>query len=203
MPTTTPWSIAYPDANSNLTPLESHFQTLATTTNTGLTAVKNSIISTEIDPINDRLQLNLTTGPAGPSGSPTEGSMYWDYGSNIMYTYSRGGWVKSWHDMDWTNITVSSGFAAMSGNAPQYKIIGGVVYLKGGFASTGISAINTLYNIGTIPAGFRPTTIVVYPGMTTANAPDETKITVSSAGVLSISVSTTGSNYYINGSYAI
>jgi hypothetical protein len=203
MPTTTPWSIAYPDANSNLTPLESHFQTLATTTNTGLTSVKNSIISTEIDPINDRLQLDLTTGPAGPNGSPVEGSMYWDSGSNIMYIYSRGGWIQSWHDMDWTNITVSSGFAAMSGNAPQYKIIGGVVYLKGGFAASGISATNTLYNIGTIPAGFRPATIVVYPGMTTANTPDETKITVSSAGVLSISVSTTGSNYYINGSYAI
>lgn len=203
MPLTTPWSISYPDSNSNLTPLESHFQNLATTTNSGLTAVQSAIISSEIDPINDRLQLNLTTSAGSPTYAPIEGSMHWDSNLNILYIYSRGTWKVLWHDSDWLNVTVSSGFAAMSGNAPQYKIIGGVVYLKGGFAATGIAAANTLYNIGTIPVGFRPGTIVVYPAMTTANTPDETKITVSSAGVLSISVSTTGSNYYINGSYAI
>ena len=201
MPTTTPWSIAYPDANSNLTPLESHFQNLATTTNTGLTAVKNSIISTEIDPINDRLQLDLKTGPAGPSGSPTEGSMYWDYGSNIMYIYSSGGWVKSWHDMDWTNVTISSGFAPMSGNPPQYKIIGSVVYLRGAFAATGIAA--GVNNVGTLPAGFRPSVTAIYAGFTSASTNTHTKISITNTGVMSIVSPNTGSNYYITGSYAI
>lgn len=218
MPNTTTWGITYPDASSNLTPLESHFQNVATTTDTALTSLKSNIrgsdssstigsLSTSVAAINTRLALNLQTSSAAPSGAPinsgVEGSMHWDSGSDALYIYrTTVGWEKVWGDTDWQNITVNAGFAA-SAAVPQYRMIGDVVYLRGAFASTGITSANTAYTVGTIPAAARPSQTIVYTGSSSSATPTSTKISISSAGALVLTVPTTGSSYYINFTYPI
>jgi hypothetical protein len=202
MPTTTPWLVAYPDSNSNLTPLESHFQNLATTTNTAITAVQTAITSAQIDPINNRLQLNLTTSNAAPTGAPAEGSMHWDSNSNILYIYSTGVWRKVWNEPAWNNITVNSGFAGITSAPPMCRIIGDVVYLRGGFTSAGISA-NTSHNVGQLPVGFRPSYLVVFAGMTSnGSGNEEVRFELRTDGQIFLNSSAVQSTY-LNGSYAI
>lgn len=218
MPNTTTWGITYPDASSNLTPLESHFQNVATTTDTALTTLKSNIrgsdssstigtLSTAVAAINTRLALNLQTSAAAPSGAPVnsgvEGSMHWDSGGNALYIYDNtAGWEKMWGDTGWQNITVNAGFAA-SGSAPQYRMIGDVVYLRGAFASTGITTANTAYTVGTIPVTARPAQTIVYTGGSSSGTPMATKISISAAGALVLTVPTTGQSYYINFTYPI
>lgn len=219
MPNTTTWTITYPDASSNLTPLESHFQNIATTTDTALTTLKSSIrgadststlatLSTAIAAVNTRLALNLQTSSAAPSGAPVnsgvEGSMHWDSGSNVLYIYDNvAGWQKVWNDTGWVNITVNAGFAA-SGSVPQYRMIGNIVYLRGAFASTGMTTANTAYTVGQLPAVAYPSTTVVYAGHTSsATVSTFSKVSISSTGAINISVSATGASAYINFSYPI
>lgn len=59
-------------------------------------------------------------------------------------------------DTGWVNVTIGSGFAAQSGQTPQVRRIGSVIYARGGWGSAGIASANTGYDVGTIPAGFRP-----------------------------------------------
>lgn len=56
-------------------------------------------------------------------------------------------------DTGWVNITTSGGFAIQ--DQPQVRRIGGVVYARGGWSNTGMS-INSVHNVGTLPAGFEP-----------------------------------------------
>jgi hypothetical protein len=189
-----------------LTPLESHFQNLATTTNTAITAVQTAITSAQIDPINNRLQLNLTTSNAAPTGAPAEGSMHWDSNSNILYIYSTGVWRKVWNEPAWNNITVNSGFAGTVGQLPMCRIIGDVVYLRGSFASTGITANPTAPGqlVGQLPIGFYPGYTVVFAGMSNNDGGnDDVRFKILSDGKIYLNASTAGSSYYLNGSYAI
>jgi hypothetical protein len=218
MPNTTTWGITYPDASSNLTPLESHFQNVATTTDTALTSLKSNIrgsdssstigsLSTSVAAINTRLALNLQTSSAAPSGAPinsgVEGSMHWDSGSDALYIYrTTVGWEKVWGDTDWQNITINAGFAASTA-VPQYRMIGDVVYLRGAFGATGITTANTPYTVGTIPATARPSQTIIYTGGSSSGTPMATKVSISSAGALVLTVPTTGHSYYINFTYPI
>lgn len=65
-------------------------------------------------------------------------------------------------DSGWVDITVNSGFAAQSsGERPSVRLRNGIVYVRGGWSNTGISAINSSYTVGTIPAGYRPVVNVI------------------------------------------
>jgi len=63
-------------------------------------------------------------------------------------------------DIDWTNITLASGFEAGEAGTPQFKRKNGVIYLRGSVqqTSTGTLALNSSpgHTIGTLPAGCRP-----------------------------------------------
>jgi hypothetical protein len=63
-------------------------------------------------------------------------------------------------DTGWVDVTVSSGFVPQAGTEkPQVRRIGKVVFTRGGWltgAGNGITAANSTYNVGTVPAGFRP-----------------------------------------------
>lgn len=63
-------------------------------------------------------------------------------------------------DIDWTNITLASGFEAGEAGTPQFKRKNGVVYLRGSVQQTGTGtlALNSSpgHTIGTLPAGCRP-----------------------------------------------
>lgn len=64
----------------------------------------------------------------------------------------------------WQNITLASGVSVGSiGGTPQYRKIGNIVYVQGGFAYTKGSSSMTL---GTLPDGYRPTdNIYVFSAM--------------------------------------
>lgn len=56
-------------------------------------------------------------------------------------------------DTAWANVTLNSGFTAVSGETPQYRIKDGRVELRGRVDGTWSTSTST---IGTLPAGFRP-----------------------------------------------
>lgn len=104
-------------------------------------------------------------------------------------------------DLPWTNVTVASGFAQLSSTErPQVRMVGGVVYGKGGWNTTGISAVSTQYTIGTMPAAF------VVPGGVratayTAFAAQNGTFLIDSAGqvILRTGASITSASYYLFG----
>lgn len=55
----------------------------------------------------------------------------------------------------WSGVTVNGGYAAQAGAAPEVRRVGKVVYMRGGWSNTGLTA-NSNQTIGSIPAGFRP-----------------------------------------------
>lgn len=218
MPNTTTWGITYPDSSSNLTPLESHFQNVATTTDAALTTLKSNIrgadasstlstLSTAIAAINTRVALNLQTSGAAPTGAPVnsgvEGSMHWDSTNNALYIYdASAGWKKVWSDTGWTNITVNATFAA-SGSVPQYRMIGDIVYLRGAFTSAGFTAGNPGV-CGQLPVAAYPSSTTVYTGATsTSTANPSNRISVSGTGTITITPEAASGSHYINFSYPI
>jgi hypothetical protein len=209
MGSTTTWDITYPDATTNLTPLESHFETLAETADQALTDLQSDIITTNINPINARLQFDLKTGTSAPSGTATEGSFYWDSTLNILYIYSTSNWVRVWGQQTsaWVTIAASGSgvVAATGGNTPSYKIVGQTVFLRGAFSSivSGTPVAGTFYSVATLPEQARPDLeirhVSAFEGST-----NFCTIRVATTGVVSIAVNaaTTGSAY-IAGSYPL
>jgi hypothetical protein len=112
MPTTTTHEIDYPDGSSAITPLESHFEALAVSTDEALTSLKANIrgsnstatiasLATSVNDLETRLALNLQEGEGEPSGPPSnlghEGSLYWDSTNDNLYIYNNEtGWKVIW-----------------------------------------------------------------------------------------------------------
>jgi hypothetical protein len=68
-------------------------------------------------------------------------------------------WVKVVEaDAGWVPITILPGFAAsgVAAEAPAVRLKNGIVYARGAWTNAGISAINTTYQVGSIPAGYWP-----------------------------------------------
>lgn len=138
MPQTTNWSITYPDSNSSLTPLESHFQNLATTADTAISTVNTSVTN-----INNKVGFNLQVTSGTPTGAPSysgpEGSLSWDSVNNILYIYDTNAWkVVYRNDGTWVSYTptISGGstttWALGNGTiAASYTQIGKTVHFKG------------------------------------------------------------------------
>jgi hypothetical protein len=231
MPNTTTWTITYPDSSSNLTPLESHFQAIATTADAALSTLKTNIrgadssstiasLATSISTTNTRLALNLQTSAGTPTGAPSnsgiEGSLNWDSINNILYIYNEGIWKPIHGDIGWANITMTGGtpnFIAGS-PVPQYKVVNGIAYIKGIVQPTGTTVAGNTYDFGTLPVGARPSNTVAVAiasnSFATTGTPDSLlkpgRLVITAAGIMSI-VSAFGStdapNYYLNTSYPI
>ncbi len=231
MPTTPTWSITYPDSSSNLTPLESHFQEIAVDADAALTNLKSNVrgsnttdtietLKTSVTAINTRLALNLQTSGSTPTGAPTnsglEGSMHWDSTNNILYIYDAvAGWKIVWRDTAWTNLTMAGGspnYVAGS-SAPQYRVNGNTVYLRGQIAPTGTTVAGTTYTFGSLPSGLFPATTTVFAVASdsfTTGSPNAilkpARLVITPAGNLNI-VSAFGGvdapNYFINCSYLL
>ena len=230
MPNTPIHGITYPDVNSNLTPLNSHFENLATTTDSALTAVKSNIrgsdststigsLSGSITAINTRLALNLQTSPAAPTGAPLnagqEGSMHWDSLNDVLYIYTNSAWKIVKKDTGWQNITMTGGspnFVADGTLTPQYRVIDNTVHLRGQINPTGTLVAGTKYDFGSVPTGVQPSKLTVFAVHgDSANTPDMKigRLTISSSGTLSLAQGYAGgsgsgvANYYINCSYPL
>ena len=128
--------------------------------------------------------------------------MHWDSLNNILYIYNEGAWKTIYGSTSWTNITVNTPTYAASGSVPQYRIIGDIVYLRGAFASTGMTA-GSAATCGQLPAAAYPAQTTVYPGSTSQGAASVNKISITSAGALSITPEIATGSHYINFSYPL
>lgn len=100
-------------------------------------------------------------------------------------------------DTGWQNITVAGGFAAQAGDTPQIRSVAGVVYLRGGWANTGMT-INTTHNVGALPAGFFPAYNVVFRAGTSSGATQGT-VFITPAGGIQVRTGAALSAYYLAG----
>lgn len=104
-------------------------------------------------------------------------------------------------DTGWQPITVQPGFAAVAApDNPVVRRIGSVLYLRGAFATTGIT-INNSFTVGTLPVGYRPVVGILYrSGCTNSvQAVAAAAIMLQPAGGLLIRTNgTIASNYHID-----
>lgn len=91
-------------------------------------------------------------------------------------------------DSGWVNISIATGKEAADTYPPQVRKLNGVVYLRGGFKITGMTA--SAITIGTIPVGYRPPSGTRYVMRLHALHSDTKSLsaTVTSSGVISASV---------------
>lgn len=177
MPNTTTWDIGYPDSSSAITPLESHFETLAVDTDEALTNLKANIrgsnssstiatLATDIATLQSKLELSLLDGSGAPTSTPAEGSLYWDTANDILYIYANGSWSKVWSRQATvlTNVTNPSLITAVNTaewtiNQYTYTEKNGMVNLsigvkrKGGDLAGGNIGNESVF---TLASGYRP-----------------------------------------------
>lgn len=99
-------------------------------------------------------------------------------------------------DTGWVNVTIASGYAAQSGFTPQVRKIGKVVYFRGGWSNTGMTAgVNEA--VGTVPSGYRPS--LTYYDLMVSNtvALSGARFAVTSAGGITIGVPATVGTYFL------
>lgn len=98
-------------------------------------------------------------------------------------------------DTGWVNISVAPGFAAQGSPGPQVRRLGIVVYSRGGWQGTGLSA-NGTSTVGTLPVGFRPVVAahIIRAGTTVGGA--SAGMFVNTNGSIEIRVGPTVTGYY-------
>lgn len=100
-------------------------------------------------------------------------------------------------DGGWKDVTVAGGFAPMGGaEKPQARYRHGVVYVRGGFLSTGLTA-NGTHTVGTLPAGIPtpPVNDIRALGSSSGAATSASGF-VQTGGELTIRVGATVGGYY-------
>lgn len=80
--------------------------------------------------------------------------------AEVKYRFGNSSGWSAWkdiaYDSGWVDVTIKSGFAMQGTEKPQVRNLNGVIYSRGGWNSTAISA-NGTFVVGTVPAGYRPT----------------------------------------------
>jgi hypothetical protein len=178
---TTPNGIEYPDGSSAITPLESHFENLADTADTAITALKANIRGANSDDTiytlkqaivatDTRLALNLQDGAGAPSGAPsnsgTEGSMYYDTTNDALYIWDNSDWRLMWNKTPIVRTNLTSPVIITAVNTSEWTINDYTYTEKNGMVNLSInvkrkggdlSAGNiTNENVFTISSGYRP-----------------------------------------------
>ena len=142
-------------------------------------------------------------------GSNTNNSMMWqryttysEAGSSKVdgdSTYQRayyasgvgwGPWIQIAGDSGWVDISVQAGYTIQGTEKPQVRKVNGVVYSRGGWSSTGMTASSTQDPIGTVPAGYRPTQNVIHRAGSTSGAA-VAELFINSAGNVSARIGAT------------
>ncbi|GAA0639720.1 hypothetical protein GCM10009547_49530 [Sporichthya brevicatena] len=99
-------------------------------------------------------------------------------------------------DTGWQDVTTLPGFAIQQ--QPQVRKIGDVIYMRGGWSNTGLSA-TTNHNVGTVPVGFRPPDgthdLIIRAGTSGGNSSGV--FFVSASGNVQLRTSSTLGSYYI------
>lgn len=103
-------------------------------------------------------------------------------------------------DTDWVPITLRSGFPEQSGFSPEIRRIGSVVYLRGGVNGSALSATNTSYIVGDIPAtpaGLRPATRDLYLMGASSQANFAPLVVLHTSGAITIRTAAVLGGYYL------
>ena len=141
-----------------------------------------------------------------PPEEKRPGLLFSETDTGRVWAWNGTGWVTALAaDTGWVNITVNSGFAAIStAERPQARRIGQQVYLRGGFQSTGISSGSSV-TPGRLPATYAPVVSAPLAIATSAGDRGGTARVVAGSGDIDLRV-TTGSvspYYLLGGSYLI
>ena len=98
-------------------------------------------------------------------------------------------------DTGWVNVSTSATFSIYASITPQVRKVGTLVSARWGWNNTGITASGT-FNIGTIPAGYRPAQ-TTYFWFATSNNASIARGMVDSTGVVQVLSNTTVASYYL------
>lgn len=97
------------------------------------------------------------------------------------------------YDTGWVAINISSGFAQQSTRAPEVRRIGRTVHARWGWADTGITAVNTTYNVGTLPSSsFYPSGTVYGLSVGSGSTTSGCRIVISTGGIVQVQTPVSG-----------
>ena len=162
MPTTTTWNIDYPNSASAITPLESHFEALAVSTDEALTAAVSDVTADYIAA--DTVALNAAKAYADSKTATVLASGTWNssasFGSSITTTGYRQLVISI------TTTTFASGFVGHGVSFTGLTSYDAVIATFGSTALTNTTAQSTLSTDGAA-AGNMHVIEVDYPGTAT------------------------------------
>lgn len=117
------------------------------------------------------------------------------YGNPVASIEEVGGQWKYSGDTEWVDIIIRPGFSAQSpGEVPQVMRRGNVLFLRGLFSSSGLSAGQS-FTVGDIPNAFIPPRNMQIPAGTSSGAATA-QIFLSATGTIQIRVGSVLSGYY-------
>jgi hypothetical protein len=135
---------------------------------------------------------------------------YTNYAGNVSgggFVYERGSYNGVWtaweliggQDTGWIDIAISSGFTSQGTEKPQVRLINGIVYSRGGWSGTGIT-VSANTDIGTVPAGYRPTQNVIWRAGSASGAA-VAELFVQSSGVVQVRMGPTSTYVMLGASW--
>lgn len=102
-------------------------------------------------------------------------------------------------DTGWVNITIAATFAGLAApEVPQVRRYHGVVYIRGGWANTGITASGS-FTVGTLPTGYWPLENIALGIGSSSQAAAATGNLLSNGQVRILTSATVGSWYKFGG----
>lgn len=162
MPTTTTWSIDYPNGASAITPLESHFEALAVSTDEALTAAKAEVNAAYIAA--DTVALNAGKAYTDTKVNTVLSSGTWTSSSTFGPSFTTTGYRKLLVSI--TTTTFSSGFVGHGVSFTGLTSYDAVIATFGSTALTNTTAQSTLSTDGA-GAGNVHVIEIDYPGTAT------------------------------------
>lgn len=99
--------------------------------------------------------------------------------TGFTYRYSGSAWVVVAGDTGWQNITLAGTWATSGGLTPQYRVLNGVVHLRGSVSGGGSTTL------GTLPAGARPGQASTFP-LIHSTGITITRIDIATTGVMTM-----------------
>lgn len=109
-------------------------------------------------------------------------------------------WTDLLYDSGWVDIAINAGFAMQGTEKPQVRNKDGVIYVRGGWNTTGLTVAGN-YDVGVVPAGYRPAfTHHMQMGCGLANV--NATALLGTTGIINLRVTSPFGNYYMFGGQA-
>ncbi|MER7070974.1 hypothetical protein [Terrabacter sp. NPDC000476] len=100
-------------------------------------------------------------------------------------------------DSDWVSISVASGKAGQAGVPPQVRKVGNQVFIRWGWAGTGLTTPNASVVAGTVPASHRPTVQAVSFEILGSTANQRAMCVIDTTGTVTIRIGAAPCDYYL------